>query len=293
MRPTLWTGYHTVVSLLLMGAFAGVTVIKIANSLDQSPTRESETESTDSLQQTARFWNVFQRATEARTSDDLERAVELYRRALERRPEHPDAAFYLGSVLARSGQLGEAEAIWSRLSSRGEVSARTEGQLASLRACSDRPGQRDLQQAKHHLRTIIRAHGEETQPLLRLAEIYVLEDSLDRAREMLDALSGRDEQPASAHFLRGYLAWRVGRSDEATVLLAKARSAQRSAETDETSRVGRLLPEDHRAPTCRVLARWPAFLSSEESGSRPGNPRYRSFHRQLRESIRETSRITE
>lgn len=283
----LWTRYHTIVAGVLVASFGAVALWKYAPTLAPGGgAAGSPVPGSDSIQNASSFWDPYRNATDARAGGSYDRAADLYREALQQRPHHPDARFYLGSALAQSGHLRDAEETWRALLADEPESARVRGQLASLHLCSKLPEQRDLEAAKAHLRAVIRQHGTETQPVVRLAQILVLQDSLTKAEDVLASIAARDRQPPTASFLRGYLAWRAGRSREATIRSAEARQTLRRQEsgTDRTETVP--VPPARRNEACLAVTSWRTLLAKSDStsGSAGGSddgPVYARFDRRL------------
>lgn len=283
---TLWTRYHTILTALLVAGFGGVALLK---QLPDATTRGGPDGSTgavgDSVQSSSSFWDRYRRATDARIRGSYGRATDLYREALRERPRHADARFYLGNVLAQSGHLAEAERTWRALLADEPASARVRGQLAGLHLCSELEDQHDPARAKAHLHAVIRQHGTETQPVVRLAQILVLQDSLDRARETLASISARDRQPAAASFLHGYLAWRSGRSREATIRRAEAGQALRAQGTGIDRTESFAVPSSRRHEACRAITGWRTLLAGADSTeASSGTSVYERFDRWLRDT---------
>lgn len=286
----LWTRYHTIVMGVLVASFAGVTLWKYAPTLAPGGgTAGSPATASDSIQNASSFWDPYRNATDARAGGEYDRATDLYRRALQKRPHHSDARFYLGSALAQSGHLREAEKTWRALLADEPESARVRGQLAGLYLCSEIPEQRDLKAAKAHLRAVIRQHGTETQPVVRLAQILVLQDSLTKAEDVLASIAARDRQPPAASFLRGYLAWRAGRSREATIRSAGAHQTLRRRESANDRTEMFPVPPTRRNEACRTITDWRTLLAKSDSTRGSTDPSegasvYARFDRRLESS---------
>lgn len=256
------TRYHLSILGLLAAAFLGVTLFKYGGSFASGERETGTGASPDTLAQANQFWATYRKATDARTDGRYEEAIDLYREALNQRPSHPDARFYLGEALLQSGQLEAAGRQWERLREKAPESARVHGQLGGLSLCSERSAQRDLARAKQHFRAVTRIHGEyEAEPSVRIAQILAVQDSLDRIEEVLDVLSGRTEVPADGAFLQGYVAWREGRSQPATVNLARARRTLVADTAEAGLDSGFRVPPAYRNEVCQALTDWrPALL---------------------------------
>lgn len=279
------TRYHLSVLGLLAAAFLGITAVKYAESFTPAQRAPTDASSSDTLAQANQFWAVYRKATDARTSGRYEEAAHLYREALDRRPAHRDARFYLGEALLQSGQLEAAGEEWERLLEEAPGSARVQGQLGGLSLCSNRPTQRDLARAKKHFRAVARIHGEyDAAPRVRLAQIGAVQDSLRRIEEALDVMSGRTGVPPEVTFLRGYVAWREGRSQRATVNLARSRQALVADTAGGAVGGGFRVPPPHRNDMCRVLTDWRPDLLGRAPEQIDTDAVYSRFRRRLRKS---------
>lgn len=281
---TVLTRYHLSVVGLLVGAFLVITLFKYGGSVASADRETNPEPSSDTLAEANQFWSTYGEATDARTDGRYEEAIRLYQKALDRRPGHRDARFYLGQSLLQSGQLEAAQRQWEGLRQDYPESARVWGQLAGLSLCSERSGQRDLARAKHHFRAVARIHGEyEAEPSVRIAQILAVQDSLARIEQTLDVISGRKEVPADVAFLQGYVAWREGRSRAATVNLARSRQTL-VADTAEAA-----LGPDFRVPpayqndVCRVLTDWRSDLVDRPPGQIQTDAVYTRFQKAMRQ----------
>ncbi len=279
------TRYHLSVLGLLAAAFLGVTLFKYGGSV-ASAEREADTDpSSDTLAEATQFWATYRRATDARTDGRYEEAVDLYRKALDRRPGHRDARFYLGESLLQSGRLEAAGRQWERLRKEAPESARVRGQLGGLSLCSEHSAQHDLARAKQHFRAVARIHGEyDAEPSVRIAQILAVQDSLSRVEESLDVISGRTEVPTDGAFLRGYVAWREGRSQPATVNLARSRQTLVADTADGGLTSGFRVPPAYRNEVCQALTDWRSDLLDRPPGQIQTDVVYTRFQKALRQA---------
>lgn len=277
---TVLTRYHFFVVGLLAVAFLGITLFKYGGSITSGDWEAEAEPSTDTLDGASQFWTTYGEATDARTSGRYEAAVDLYRDALEHRPGHRDARYYLGQSFLQSGQLEAAQRQWEALRKDYPESARVHGQLAGLYLCSERSDQHDLSRAKDHFQAVARIHGEyEAEPSVRIAQIVAAQDSVSRITETLDVISGRTEVPADVAFLRGYVAWREGRSRSATVNLARSRQAV-VADTAETGFGSAFrVPPAYRNELCRALTNWRSTLADRPPGQLQTDVVYSRFQK--------------
>lgn len=277
------TRYHLSILGLLATAFLGITLYKFGGSVLSTEREANPDSSPDTLAQANQFWAIYRRATDTRTDGQYKEAVDFYREALDHRPSHRDARFYLAEALLQSGQLKAAERQWERLLKETPESARVQGQLAGLVLCSHLSTQHDLTRAKHHFRAVTRIHGEyDAEPSVRIAQILTVQDSLNRTEKTLDVISGRADVPAAVAFLRGYVAWREGRSQPATVSLARSRQALSTDTTEAGHDAGFRVPPKYRNDVCQALTNWRPTLLDRPPGQIQTDTVYSRFQKTLR-----------
>lgn len=155
------------------------------------------------------FWATYQEATARRMAGDCAGAVPLYRQALEQRPDHEDALYYLGNCLAEQRATAEALAIYDRLARLNPAgSSRAQVQAALLHA-SLRPGAPvDLDNAERLFRQALEIDPDSA-ARLGLAEVRLLQGELEDARRLLIEILADSPMSAPAPFLLGYLAYRA------------------------------------------------------------------------------------
>lgn len=211
-----FTRVHYGVIALLVLSFGAITAMKYG-PWSETPAEAGAT-TTAQEERVLRFWSLYDEATQHRIGGGPEKAAARYAEALKLDPDHEDALYYLGNVQAQLGQLAQAGATWTRLASVNPSSARAYTQLGELHFCA----KRDVEPARTAYQQALEIHNEETRPLLRLAEIALVQEQWAEAQRYVDAVLGSNYESAEAYLLNGYLAWRAGRSQEATVMLARA-----------------------------------------------------------------------
>lgn len=226
-----WTRLHTATVILLALAFVGVTIVKHGPGW----TSAAETDTT-AVQRTGEqtFWQRYRRATQQRTAGQMDSAAATYRTALDRRPTHQDALYYLGHVLYSKNELHAARDTWRTLLDTNPKSARAHTQIGEVHFCFPEHDLFDLDRAETAYQKALALHNEETRPLLRRGTIALLRQDRSAARTHLEAVRGSNRNNPDAAFLVGYLAWQNDESARATVLLRKAQNryeAQNSAQT--------------------------------------------------------------
>lgn len=254
-----WTVWHSTVIALLGLAFVAITVVKHGPTAT-SPAATDATASGAERAHTESFWDTYQRATRHRTAGRTDSAAAAYRAALQLRPAHHDALYYLGHMQYTQGRLAAADSTWRRLVEVNPESARAYTQLGEVHFCFPDHSLFDLERARTAYRKALTIHNEETRPLLRLGTIALVEDDAS-ARRHLEAVRGSNANNPAADLLVGYLAWRDGNSARATVL---RRKAQRKLNAADVS----------RSPSCPLAARFTAPLHTESSSSASGLDAY-------------------
>jgi tetratricopeptide (TPR) repeat protein len=178
----------------------------------------------DERERVRAFWETQRSAMDAMKRDgDLERAVELFRRALELDPAHEDSRYYLANCLAA---LGDPQAALAELDTMRRLSPgshRAHKQWGVLRALTARDAG-DLAAATAALERALEINREETGSLLVLGEIALLQGRNDLARQRLEWACSTNPRATGGFFLRGYLAWKAGDAGDAAELLEAARA---------------------------------------------------------------------
>ena len=178
----------------------------------------------DERERVLAFWENQRAAMDAMKRDgDLERAVKLFRRALELDPAHEDSRYYLANCLAA---LGDPQAALAELDTMRRLSPgshRAHKQWGVLRAVTARDAD-DLAAAAAALERALSINREETGSLLVLGEIALLQGRDDLARQRLEWACRTNPRATGGFFLRGYLAWKAGDASRAGELLEAARA---------------------------------------------------------------------
>lgn len=248
-----WTVWHSTVIALLGLAFVAITFVK------HGPTASSQAAATDATASgadrahTESFWKTYQRATRHRTAGRTDSAAATYRAALQLRPTHHDALYYLGHMQYTQGHLAAADSTWQRLAEVNPESARAYTQIGEVHFCFPDHSLFDLKRARTAFQQALDIHNEETRPLLRLGTIALIEGK-SSARRHLEAVRGSNANNPAADLLMGYLAWRDGESARATVL---RRKAQRKLDADAAP----------HSESCPLAARITAPLRTESASS--------------------------
>ena len=159
------------------------------------------------------FWSRYREATTARVEGRLDAARDAYRQALALDPRHEDVLYYLGNMELELGNYAAADSAWQQLVKVNPGSARTHSRLGDLYACPDPGAPWDLARAEHEFARAAALNREETGPLLRLGEVALLGGHWADALRYFDAVIGSHSRSVEAHFLKGYVAWKQGKTE--------------------------------------------------------------------------------
>lgn len=207
-------------------AFVLITVIKTRQGQSDSEpvTRLSDARKT----QIARFWAVYNRASDHRRAGHPDSAVVAYRDALRLNDRHEDALYYLGNTLLQLGRYDEALDAFRRLIAVNPLSTRAHFQAGAILSCTDPGAPFDLDAAEREFLRTFELNREESEPLVRLGEVAVAKEKFDLAETYLRDATRLNKKAVVAYYLLGYLQWRRGDRPEAVELFNTALSQSRS-----------------------------------------------------------------
>jgi tetratricopeptide (TPR) repeat protein len=180
----------------------------------------------DERERTVAFWEKQRAAMNAMKVDgDISRAADLFRQALELRPEHEDSRYYLANCLASQGHFEEALTHLEMLLDHNPESHRGHKQRGVLLAMTA-TSIPELSSARVALERSLEINREETGSLLLLGEIALLQGDTEHAEELLELACRTNNRATGGFFLRAYLAWKRGSHEESTVLLRQAEATR-------------------------------------------------------------------
>ena len=174
------------------------------------------------------FWERFREATARRIGRDCVAAAGLYRQALELDPRHEDSLYYLGQCQRELGQPVGARRSFERLIEVNPHSGRGHLALGALLASPDPAEHLDLARAEEQFRLAHGINGEETGPMVRLAEVLIVDGRTEEARRWLEDAARTNPKSVEATFLAACLAWDAGDPARARAFAAKAQGAARA-----------------------------------------------------------------
>ena len=187
--------------------FAAVYVLKMNdNTPDQKVSNRSEL-SEKEKQKVILFWEVYRKATRLRIAGKVEEARDAYHRALGLNPRHEDALYYYGNMSLELNAIAAAKQAWETLVKENQESARAFFRLGDLFLDHNKP-YFDIDSAAWCYRQALEINKEQSAPVLRLAQVAILNGNRADADLYLDAVLGSNHRSSQAHFLKGYLAWK-------------------------------------------------------------------------------------
>ncbi|HZP82687.1 MAG TPA: tetratricopeptide repeat protein [Chthonomonadaceae bacterium] len=164
------------------------------------------------------FWAVYQRAGREKQARQWALAARDYRKALELKPGHWDALYYLGNVSMEMRRYDEAARAYRQLVASDSQAARAYTALGALYSNPNAGPLFDLAQAEREYALARRANADESGSVLRLGEVALAAGKTAQAQEYLEAAGRTNFRSVSARFLLGYLAWQAGDRGHARTL---------------------------------------------------------------------------
>ncbi len=169
-----------------------------------------------------RFWEVYRKAGDKNQGGAWKEAAVLYREALALDPGHEDTLYYLGNVLFELRNYDEAIAAWQKLAKVNPLSTRAYIQLGSVYSCSAPDAPFDLILAEQAFSQAMALNKEETGPLLKLGEVFLLSGRKHRALNHFEMAVRSNFRSVEAYYLIGYLKWLDRERDAALEALEQA-----------------------------------------------------------------------
>jgi tetratricopeptide (TPR) repeat protein len=151
----------------------------------------------------AEFWAAYHEATRLRVALDYESAIEAYRRAVERRPNHEESWYYLGNCLFELGDYAHALEAYRRLVTVNPESLRGCSQLGVVLATWAPGGLPDPAAAKAAFLRSLELDPEDSGTYLRLGLLEIRAGMLDDALEHF--LKAAGSASAEGMFRAGYV----------------------------------------------------------------------------------------
>ena len=210
------------VAVVLISVFTGLLA---CDGGKNQPVRDPEGQSELSAERKAnirRFWEVYRKAGDKTQGGDWAAAAVLYREALALDPGHEDTLYNLGNVLFDLRKYDEAITAWRKLANVNPLSTRAYIQLGAIYSCSAPDAPFDLALAEQAFSQAMALNKEETGPLLKLGEVFLLSGRKHRALNHFEMAVRSNFRSVEAYYLIGYLKWLGRERDAALEALAQA-----------------------------------------------------------------------
>lgn len=169
------------------------------------------------------FWETYREATAYRIDGKWEKAITKYKQALEMKPEHEDAIYYLGNMYFEMGAYKKAEGEWLKLAKFNGQSLRAHFQLGKLYMITESEELFSLEKAESEFRKTIFINQDFIQPLIHLGEIYLYQGDLESSFEYFSAVLGTDPDNFESIILSAFIHWKQRNNPKALELYTRAR----------------------------------------------------------------------
>jgi tetratricopeptide (TPR) repeat protein len=203
---------RVVIFILLSAAFASVATFKRLRAQREPSSSHADRAIREEIRG---FWDSFRQASKARMDGDYAAAAELYKKALQLKPQHEDSLYYLGNCYFELQRYEDALEAYQRLiranpqgSSRGYVRI---GRVYTSRAPH---APFDLNKAERAFRQALDLDPD-SGALLCLGEVALLQSRWKEAAERFQGENQTNHMSVAAPYFLGYLAWQQGKKAEA------------------------------------------------------------------------------
>ena len=202
-------------ALVLLAGFVFITISKRSRDAAVPGAQDSAGISDERKAEIRRFWDVYRQATALRGKGEWKAAAAAYRDALTIDGEHEDALYHLGNMLFELGEYDDAIAIWRRLAGVNPLATRAFIQLGAAYSCGAEGTTFDLEVAEQEFQHALAINKEQTGPILRLGEVYLLSGNREKALTYFTMATQTNVKSIEAHYLIGFIRWLDGDADEA------------------------------------------------------------------------------
>lgn len=207
-----------------------ISLLFVVGCLKQSPTENerNDTHKSNSLtiakkKEIQDFWTHYRQATKKRIAGSWQEAANGYSDALELNANHEDARYYLANMYLELNELDKAEENWNKLLEINPSSSRAHVQLGKLYLNHEAIQFFDLEKASEKFQKAIEINQDFLQPVLHLAEIFIIQGKYTDSREKLLIVLGSNDKSVEAWFLMGFIDYKNGDKKGAGNNFMKAR----------------------------------------------------------------------
>jgi tetratricopeptide (TPR) repeat protein len=211
-----------IIAVVMVAGFITISIWKSTNINSDLKPESLSSLSAKKKTEIKRFWDVYRKATDLRQESEWEDAETFYREALTIDSHHKDALYYYGNVLFELEKYNEAVVAWRKLTEVNPLSNRAHIQLGSLYSCGAEGAPFDLNIAEQEFHRAMAINKEQTGPLLKLGEVYLLRGNISQAQIYFNTVLQSNNNSVEAYYLIGYLKWKTGEGEEALHALQKA-----------------------------------------------------------------------
>lgn len=159
--------------------------------------------STEKKARIQEFWKTFRAGEFAHRAGQVEKAIQLYLKALKLNPGHENARYGLGNLYFDSGQYELAKVSFQQMLAINPLSVRSYYQLGRLYS-SVRPGAPlDFATARKHFEKALALNSGESGPFLRLARLHAQMGDWKKVRSEAQTALKRNPRSFEASHLLG------------------------------------------------------------------------------------------
>ncbi|MDH3214808.1 MAG: tetratricopeptide repeat protein [Candidatus Krumholzibacteria bacterium] len=208
--------------MVLLAGFLAISVSKRKRHAADDDVQSGPQISAQHKNEIRRFWEVYRRATGFMRQGAWQEAAADYRQALSIDPGHEDSLYYLGNVMFELNQYDDAVSMWRQLIEVNPLSTRAHIQLGAVHSCGAQGAPFDLEIAEREFQRAHSINKEETGPVLKLGEVYLLKGQREQALTYFATAMQTNAKSIEAQYLTGYLEWQRGDRQAAQRALQQA-----------------------------------------------------------------------
>lgn len=150
----------------------------------------------------------------------LGEAEDILRQFAERKPDNIQAQQFLGAFLVRQKRYPEAEAAFKRVSTLGDKSPQLRAALGQFYVSQAR-----YEDAEREFKRILASHDDDRLNARALASLYYTTNRKDEGGNVLEKLLKKDPEDADSLELRGMMAMRSNRPNDALLDFERAKKS--------------------------------------------------------------------
>lgn len=168
------------------------------------------------------FWETYRKAQKYRIDGQWEDAARYYEQSLTINNDHEDSRFNLGNMYLEIGQYKKAEQCWLDIVETNPSSARSHMQLGRLYLSYERVETFDIDKAREEFLKTRELNKVITGPSMLLGHVALLKGEVNAAKDYFQSVIGSDIKNVEAYYLLGYLYWKSGNIEKASLMFEMA-----------------------------------------------------------------------